>query len=106
MSDRGERRQLIVSKYLEVPNTSFTFIAQALNFLRAIVGEVINRYKQTLMAKTVKGGRKKRFVNKLLASKVIASVKTNPNRSIKELVKEYVASKIWIHRLIGCPKKY
>ena len=44
----------------------------------------------------MKGGRKKRFVNKLLLSKVIASVKTNPNRSIRELVKEYVASKIWI----------
>ena len=57
MSNLGERHQLIGSKYLEYLKVSFTSIAKALKFLRPIVGEILNRYKQTLIVKMAEGNK-------------------------------------------------
>ena len=57
MSNLGERHQLIGSKYLEYLKVSFTSIAKARKFLRPIVGEILNRYKQTLIVKMAEGNK-------------------------------------------------
>ena len=80
-----ENRKLILHKYNENPSWTILRIAKSLKMSHKTVGNVINRFKQTLSIERAEGsGKKPGPQGKKLAKKIIQSVKSNPGLSDRD----------------------
>jgi hypothetical protein len=93
-------RQNILNKFIENPLAPASSIAKTLKLKVRTCQNVIKRYKETLsIGEKPRSGRKKGFVDKKLAAKVIRSFKTNPGLSLRDRAIRYGTSKSTIFRL-------
>lgn len=99
-SPQVENRKKILHKYFENPQASIRSIARELNFHHTTVSKVIKRYKETLSVERKPGsGRKKGFVDKKLANKILRSLKVHPELSDNDRAKKYHTSRSTVIRI-------
>ena len=84
-----ERRQVIISKWLENPQRANHFIAKELKFPRSTVDLVLNRYFETLTTSRKPGtGRKVGSHDEKLGKKVVAAIKAKRCMSVRDVGKK------------------
>lgn len=101
MAKEKEQRDLIITKYLENPNTSLRSIGKALNIHHSTVTRVVKRFKDTKSTKRKVGsGHAKGFVNESLAKKVITYVQRKPSLSLRYLASKFGVSHTWVAKVL------
>lgn len=89
----AERREKIVHSYLENPSWSASRLAKKLKFPRNTVWRVIKRYKETLTTiRKPQANRRSGTVDRKLRSKILKTIKRNPNLSDRDLARKFGAA--------------
>ena len=95
----AERWEKIVHSYLENPLWSASRLAKKLKFPRNTVWRVIKRYKETLTTiRKPQANRRSGTVDQNLRSKILKTIKGNPNLSDRDLARKFGAAHSTVRR--------
>lgn len=87
-SEQENVRKLILKIYIENPSLQYKSIAKKAKTSYSTVRRTIIRYLDTLTVERKPGTGKTSTIDKNMESKVIRSLKYNPNLSLRDLAKK------------------
>lgn len=100
MATQQESRELVIKIYLENPLRNQKTIARIAKVGQSTVSDIIKKFKDDLsVEKKQGGGRKKGFVDKRKAEKVVALLEKNPGLSHRKVAKKMNCSEGLVRKI-------